>query len=193
MKRKVKAASGLFIFVCVLGLVVLVAIHYINSKGLEVVVAEDKSVGVKMSGIHYSSTRDGKVEWVLDADSATTFKGGEKTEFDSVKLTFYASDATTYRLTANEGRVDQGSGEVVTEGDVHVESLDGRYSLKTDLLSYSSEKKRFTTEDAVEILASGSDVASNRLTVTGTGLMIDIESGRLNIHEGVRAVFNGVM
>ena len=184
MKRKVKAVSGLFIVVCVLGLVLLVAIHYMRSTGLEVVVTEDKSVGVKMSGIHYSSTRDGKVEWVLDADSATTFKLGEKTRFDSVKLTFYASDATTYQLKANIGRVDESSGEVVAEGDVHVESLDGKYSLKTDRLNYSSEMKRFTTDNKVEILASGIDV-------TGIGLIVDIESGRLKIEEDVRAVFNG--
>ncbi len=181
MKRKVKAASGLFIVVCVLGLAVLVALHYMNSKGLEVVVAEDRSVGVKMSGIHYSSTKDGQVEWVLDAKSATTYKGGEKTLFDAVRLVFYASDATTYKLTAKEGRVDESTGEVVVEGDVHVESLDGTYSLKTDLLNYSSEMKRFETDRAIEIVASGMDV-------TGIGLMIDIDSEVLEVRKEVRAV-----
>ncbi len=181
MKRKVKAVSGLFIVVCVVGLATLVGLHYMNSKGLEVVVAEDRSVGVKMSGIHYSSTRDGRVEWVLDAKSATAFKSGERTLFDAVRLVFYASDATVYKLTAAEGRVDEALGTVVVEGDVHVESLDGRYSLKTELLNYSSELKRFETDRAVEIAASGMDV-------TGTGLMVDIDRGVLEVHKEVRAV-----
>ncbi|MBE9529148.1 MAG: LPS export ABC transporter periplasmic protein LptC [Proteobacteria bacterium] len=183
MKRKVKAVSGLFIVVCVLSLAVLVGLHYMNSKGLEVVVAEDRSVGVKMSGIHYSSTRDGKVEWVLDAKSATAFKRGERTLFDSVKLVFYASDATTYKLTAKEGTVDEKLGTVEVAGDVHVESLDGTYSLKTEILNYSSEMKRFETDLPVEILASGMDV-------TGTGLMIDIDRGWLKVESDVRAVLS---
>lgn len=183
MKRKVKAASGLFIVVSVLGLVVLVGLHYMNSKGLEVVVAEDRSVGLKMSGIHYSSTRDGKVQWVLDAKSATAFKRGERTIFDTVKLVFFAADATTYKLTANEGTVDEKLGTVEVRGDVHVESMDGKYSLKTEVLNYSSEMKRFETDRPVELLASGMDV-------TGTGLMIDIDRGVLKVQSNVRAVLS---
>ncbi len=186
MKRKVKAVSGLFIVVSVLGLAVLVALHHMNSKGLEIVKTEDRSIGVKMSGIHYSSTRDGKTEWVLDAKSATTFKMGEKTIFDTVRLVFFASDASTYKLTAKEGRVDESTGEVRVEGDVRVTSMDGTYSLKTERLDYSSELKSFSTDDAVSIVAGGMDV-------TGIGLMIDIDKGLLKIDKEIRAVLNDAL
>ncbi len=184
MRRKLSIFFAAFIVVSILGLSVLVTVHYVKRKGFEVVFTEDNKVGVKVSDIHYSQIRDGHVEWVLDADSAVSFKSEDLMVFDSVRLAFYGNDATTYTLKAREGRFSEATGEIDATGDVLVESVDGSYRLTTDSLKYSSNPRRITTDDRVEIVTDG-------MVVEGIGLVVEIDKEKLFILNDVKALLKG--
>ncbi len=181
MRRKVSIFFAAFIIVSILGLSALVTVHYIKRKGFEVVFTEDNKLGVKISDIHYSRTRDGHVEWVLDADSAASFKSEDLMVFDSVRLAFYGDDVTLYTLKAREGQFSESTGEIDAMGDVLVESVDGSYRLTTDSLKYSSKSRRITTDDQVEIVTDG-------MVVEGTGLVVEIDKEKLFILNDVKAL-----
>lgn len=182
MKRKIRVICACFIVLSILALALLVAFHYWTKKGIEVTITEDRQIGVKIDDIHYSRTREGRVEWVLDAESATSFKVEDVMVFENVRLVFYAKDGRPYKMSAREGRFDEGSGQVEAEGDVRVESMDGTYTLTTERIKYSSSNKEITSDGHVRISTAAMDV-------TGVGFRVEIDAGRLYLAKDVRAVF----
>jgi LPS export ABC transporter protein LptC len=181
MTRKVRILVAAFAIASVIGLTALVTIRYMAKKGFEVVITADDKIGVKVSDIHYSRIREGRTEWVLDADSAASFTGGDEMLFDSVTLVFYAKDGSAYTLKAREAAFSESTGEVHAVGDVLVESEDGSYRLTTDSLKYSSKDRHATTGDRVEILAKG-------LQVEGEGLIVKIDEEKIFILNDVKAL-----
>ncbi len=181
MTRKVRIFVAAFIIVSIIGLTVLVTVRYMTKKGFEVVITADDKIGVKVSDIHYSRTREGRMEWALDADSVASFTGGDEMLFDSVRLVFYAKDGSTYTLKAREGKFSESTGEVNAVGDVSVESEDGSYRLTTDSLKYSSIDRYATTDDRVEIIAKD-------LKVEGEGLIVEIDEEKIFILNDVKAL-----
>jgi LPS export ABC transporter protein LptC len=181
MKRKLRVFFFAFIALSIAGLIVLVAFHYMTRKGIEVTVTEDRQIAVKIHDIHYSRTRDGRVEWVLDARSATSFKVEDVMVFDTVRLVFYAKDGRPYKLSAREGRFDENSGVVEATGDVKIESVDGTYTLTTEKIRYLSSSKEITSQDRVNITTGSMDVS-------GIGFKVEIDAGKMYLHKDVRAV-----
>ncbi len=184
MRRKVSIFFAAFIVISILGLSALVTVHYMKRRGFEVVFTEDKKVAVKISDIHYSQTRVDRLEWELDADSAASFTSEDLMVFDSIRLVFYANDATAYTLKAREGRFFESTGEIDATGDVLVESVDGSYRLTTESLKYSSKSRRITTDDHVEIV-------TDSMVVEGTGLVVEIDKEKLFILNDVKALLKG--
>ncbi len=181
MTRKVRIFVAAFIIVSVIGLTALVAIRYIGMKGIQIVVNDDEKIGLKVSGIHYSRTREGRTEWVLDADSAASFTGADELLFNSVTLVFYGQDGSTYSLKAATGSFSESTGDVYAKGDVLIESADGAYSLKTQSLKYSSTDRNATTDDRVEILTKD-------LQIEGEGLIVEIDKEKLFILDDVKVL-----
>ena len=181
MTRKVRILIAAFIVVSVIGLAALVTVRYMAKKGFEVVITGDDKFGVKVSDIHYSRTREGRLEWVLDADSAVSFTGSDEMNFNSVTLLFYAKDGSTYTLKAREGNFSESTGEVSVKGDVSVESEDGLYRFKTDSLKYSSADSRAMTDDRVEILVKD-------LLVSGEGFIAEVDEEKIFILNNVKAL-----
>ncbi len=152
-----------------------------GNRGFEVVLNADEKIGLKISDIHYSRTREGRTEWVLDADSAASFTGGDELLFNSVTLTFYGEDGSTYSLKADKGNFSESTGDVYASGNVLIESEDGSYSLKTESLKYSSTDRNATTDDRVEILAED-------MRIEGEGLVVDIDTEKLYILNDVKVI-----
>ena len=184
MTRKARILVVVFIIASVIGLTALVAIRYMAAKGFQVVMSDDEKIGLKISDIHYSRTREGRTEWVLDADSAASFTGGDELLFNSVTLIFYAGDGSAYSLKAATGSFSESTGDVYAKGDVLVESEDGSYSLKTGSLKYSSVDRNATTDDRVKILAKD-------LQIEGEGLVLEIDTEKLLILDDVKVLIKG--
>ncbi len=181
MNRKIRAALSAFIVLSVVGLIALVSIHYKTRELPREDFVEDERVQVSIDRIHYSGTKDGRVEWELDARSASRSRDEDLTLFEDVRATFYAGDGSSYTLTAREGSLRELSGEIGVSGDVVIESGEG-YVLRTDSLKYLINEKEVSTPDRVT-------VASERLDLEGTGFTGLIESGEFRLLRDVKAVF----
>lgn len=166
-----------------LGLAILVFLHYQAQNSYKVKFTEDKNLGVKVSKVHYSGTKGGRVEWELVADSATRSKGDDVTVFDNVSLTFYTRNGTSYTMFSKEGRLKESTGEMLAAGGVKIESTDEEgYTLETGSLSYSMKTKHLATEDPVQITSGGMDIK-------GMGLQANIDEGNFTLLKDVKAVF----
>ncbi len=182
MNRKYRYLFVAFIAVSVAGIAALAIFHYWRVNAPALTFSGAKGVGVKIDNVHYTSARQGRVEWELFAVSATRYKTGDLTALDTIRLVFHVKgDVSPYTLTAKEALYREGAGEVDATGGVTVTSGTG-YSLRTERLKYNAKAARITSDDRVEIITNG-------MKVTGAGLLIEIDRGKLFLFKDVRAVF----
>ncbi len=180
MNRKVRIFLSAFIALSIAGLITLILLHR-SPKNILKVALKDNKIEVKIDKVHYSGNKEGRVEWVLDADSAKRTEGGDLIVLDKLKLVFYAKSGKSYTLTAKEGRYRESTGEIDVEKDVTVESGEG-YRMETDRLKYSVNSRVLSTDARVAITSKGMDV-------TGLGLWSDVDKGRIILKKNIRAVF----
>lgn len=180
MNRKIRISLAAFIVLSVLALAVSVFVHYQTRNSFKVTFNEDKKLEVRIEKVHYSGTKDGRVEWELVADSARRTRGEEITAFDKVTVTFYPKGKEPYTLKAREGLYDEGKGVIDVAGDVRVESKEG-FVLEAKTLRYVIKKREITSDEEVRITFGTMDVE-------GRGFFSGLESGGFKILNNVRAV-----
>ncbi|MBI5560193.1 MAG: LPS export ABC transporter periplasmic protein LptC [Deltaproteobacteria bacterium] len=181
MKKNLKFFLSLLVGLSLLGLVITIFVNFRLRKGYETI-ANIK--GITINRVRYSGIKDNRREWELEADSATQLKGVDTVIFKNVRLVCYAKDEVSYTLTGKEGSYRMDSGDVTATGEVSVVSTDG-YTLLTDSLTYSTGLRRVNTKARVRI-------TSPKMDVTGTGLAMDVETGRISILNDVRTVLKDV-
>ncbi|MBI5587288.1 MAG: LPS export ABC transporter periplasmic protein LptC [Deltaproteobacteria bacterium] len=182
MNRKLRVSLSSFIALSVAGLAVLVFIHYRTKNIYKITLTEDKKFGVRIDRVHYSGTKDGRLEWVLDADSAKRSRDEDLLVLDAVKLTFYSRDGKEYLLTAREGNYRESTGEVAVNGNVVVDSASNGYRLTAETLNYSLKTKMVTSDVRVRI-------TSKDMAVDGVGLSGEIDKEKFRLLKDVHAVF----
>jgi len=180
MNRKFRIFLTAFIALSIAGLVTVIFLHR-SPKNVLKVALKDSKIEVKIDKFHYSGNKEGRVEWVLDADTARRTEGGDLIVLDKLKLVFYTKSGKPYILTAKEGRYRESTEEIEVEKDVKVESDEG-YRMETDSLKYSVNSRVLSTDDKVVITSKGMDV-------TGVGLRSDVEKGRIILQKNIKAVF----
>lgn len=181
MKRKYKYPYFIFIAISMALIGTLAVRHFLRVNSPQVFFTGAKGVGAKVDNVHYTSAKKGRVEWVLDAKSATRYKGGSLTALDTVKFVFYNQNKSIYTMTAKEALYNEAAGEIDASGGVVVTSEAG-YSLQTARLRYNSRTAKITSNDRVEITSKG-------MKVTGDGLLIDLNQEKLMLLKDVRAIF----
>ncbi|MBI5345277.1 MAG: LPS export ABC transporter periplasmic protein LptC [Deltaproteobacteria bacterium] len=172
-----------FVVLSVIAVAASVVMRGSGRNAYKVEFTEDKKIGVRIDNIHYSSNRNGRMEWTLNAASAVRMKDDDTAILDEVDMVFYAKDGMSYRLKAKKARLMESEGVVEAEGDVTVSSASG-VGLKTEKIKYSVKTARVTTNERVELRARG-------MVVTGAGLLSEIDKGRLFLFKDVKAVLNG--
>ncbi len=181
MNRKIRISLSTFIITSIIGLAVLVFIHYKTENTFKVTFDEEKKLEVKIEKIHYSGTKGGRLEWELFADSAKRTKEQDLTVFETLKVIFYAKDGTPYTLNAKEGTFKEAAGEINAIGDVTLDTEKG-YTLKADSLKYAVKSREITSDGPVEI-------TSEAIDMEGTGLRAEVSSSRFFLLKHVKAVF----
>lgn len=181
MNKKIRASLGAFIALSIAGLIILVFVHYRTKNSFQVSFTEDKKVEVKIDNIHYSGTKEGRIEWELDAESASRSKDEDLTLLTTVRVVYYPKKGAPYTMTAEQGKFREAAGEVEAEGSVRIETKDG-YTLVTDSVKYSTKSKEITSADRVEL-------TSEKVDLSGQGLVVELDKGRIQLFNNVKAVF----
>ncbi len=182
MKKTAKLVLPAFIIISLAGLIILVVFYYRTTGTREVTFTEDKDIGVKVEGLNYSNTRDGRTIWKLRAKKATSFKSKESMVLEGIDLLFYPKNAKPFSMKSHDGTFNERKKVVLARGNVVVSSPTG-FILKTERLLYDSDAGRITSTEPVFI-------SQGEMTVRGVGFKVDVESGNLAIEKNVRAVIS---
>jgi len=170
------------IIISLAGLIVLVVLFYRSTSSHEVTFTEDRDIGIKIEGLDYSNTRDGRTIWKLKAEKATSFKSKETMVLEGINLHFYPEKGGAVTMKAREGDFNEKRKVLLARGNVVVSSKSG-FTLKTEGLRYDSSAGKITSGKPVFI-------SQGEMNIRGVGFRVDVDSGNLFIKKNVRAVIS---
>ena len=137
---------------------------------------------LSIDDIHHTATRDGKTEWVLDADSARYVDANKTVLLDNLAMTFFLENQQNVQLRADSGTLQTESRNVTVNGNVVVVRDSTR--LNTESLLYQHNERLLTTDRPVEI----SDEAYR---LTAESMSLDLQRNQAVFKGNVRGVFQG--
>ena len=145
-----------------------VALRWFQSRrqqqGQPIVPTTEKASDALMTlmGIHQTSTKEGKVQWELDADSAQLETENGRMVLTGPRVDFTTQDGGKVRLTALKGLLDTRSNDMAASGKVRLRN--DQYELETENLKYQHKARRLSSKTPVRIIGPALDLRADQMT-----------------------------
>ncbi len=161
--RKLKLALLLAVGISVIAVIAVFYQFRKNSAGPTIPVppkAATKAI-MALSQVHQTATKDGTVQWELDAAAAELETGTGRMVLEAPKVIFFLDDGTKVNLTAREGILYTRNNNIEMRGNVRVKN--DRYTLITDVLAYEHDHRLLQADAPVQII--GKDIELKAATM----------------------------
>ena len=123
---------------------------------------ENNGATLSMKRLRQTATRDGIMEWSLDAGSAQLIAGKKQAILKDLSVTFYPKDGQPVFVTADEGILKIDSNDIEVSGNVVVKR-EG-YRLDTDSIQYEHSRRMIHARRPVKITAEAFDLAADAMS-----------------------------
>jgi len=185
MAKRFSARSvlGGLILLLALLLAVYTAGRLLDGPVEQVVDLARPEADLAMQTIHYTETRNGERVWSLQADSAAHDLESGQARVEAIHMTVYDRRNGDIRIDAQRGELDLQQRRVRLRGEVVVTTASGQVLHADDLL-FSDLKRTVTTDGPVTVDGPG-------YSVSGVGLVYEIDTRRLQLRSQVDAQFSG--
>jgi LPS export ABC transporter protein LptC len=117
---------------------------------------------IALTKVHQTATKDGAVQWELDAESAELEATTGRMVLTRPKVEFYLDDGGKVYLTARRGVFFTRNNNINVRGNVRV--VNGRYILLAETLDYEHAQRRLYTDRPVTITGRAFDLSSSGMT-----------------------------
>ena len=151
----------------------------------------DKTAGLKstiqdsakmsLGKVHHTATRDGIIEWSLDANSVRLLDKKKQLILDAISVIFYMKAGEKVYLTATKGFLHTNSNDIEVTGDVVVKN--NNYVLKTEKLNYEHNRRVLFSNVSVKI-------SSNSEKLTADSIFFDLNTKKTRLEGNVKGVFS---
>lgn len=169
---------ALLVLISVIALTTVIYRHLQQRSPEEILNLLPDDIDLALEDLHYTQNEDGRRSWTLDADKAEYQRDSSLAKLEAVKLRFYAAGQFgDINLRADEGQLAQDTRQVDIWGNVILTSGRGD-QLFTERLHYDDQARQLSTEEPIRYI-------SPQLELTGTGLQIDIDQGRMVVNTKV--------
>jgi len=121
-------------------------------------------------------------EWELRAREARHFHKGKMTVLEGIEAAFFIEKGGVIRLKGDRGRILHRTKDIELQGNIVILTGDG-YQVTTDGLHYVDKTRQIRSSQRV-------DIAGNGLEITGTGMSIDLVTGKLSMGGRVETVLS---
>jgi len=145
-------------------------------------------VDQSMNGMHMIETQEGRKEWELWSDKATSLKAKELLQLEMVKAVFFSDSGVTFTVTGKSGTVQVKTKNLRVEGDVVTKSSNG-YVFRTQSMDYESATRLMKAVNPVD-MTGPKDEAGNALQLTGIGMEANLADNNMDILREVRSTKN---
>lgn len=129
----------------------------------------------------FTQARAGAVQWEVHAQRARVFETEKRAVLEAVEVTLYGAKGWEMKLTGEEGTVDLATKDFVLANRVKpiVVQLEGGYTVVSNHLTWTDERRTITTKDPVTISGHG-------LMVRGRGFKGLLDAEEFQVLENVR-------
>ena len=117
----------------------------------------DASLG-KISQV---STKDGRIEWRLEAESAHMMEKKNHLGLEAVTMVFFLKDGREVYLTGDTGTVNTQTKDIAVEGNVVV--VNDKYRMTTDRLEYNDKKRILKVPSAISMTDGVSTLVADQV------------------------------
>lgn len=149
----------------------------------EILDALPKQVDLSLKKLHYTQNEDGRRSWTLTADNAEYQRDNSQALLDKVHLVLYrAGQFGEVTLDADQGRLEQDRQQIQVWGQVVIRTS-RREQLFIERLHYDGQQQQISSDESFRLLTP-------QMELTGKGLQIDLEQGRLWVKNEVRMQFS---
>jgi LPS export ABC transporter protein LptC len=161
--RKLKMALLLTVGISIIAVVWIVYQFRHNAAGPTIPLPSEtaKTAIMALSRVHQTATKDGAVQWELEAAAAELETGTGKMVLQSPKVVFFLDDGTRVNLTSREGILYTRNNNIQVRGNVQLKN--SRYTLVTDVLAYEHDQRLLKSDAPVTII--GRDIELNAATM----------------------------
>ena len=180
---KFRHVLAVLILLSVIALGLVIWRHVQQQAPKELLSGLPEDIDLALADLHYTQNENGRRSWSLNAAKAEYQRDSSQVKLAVVDLVFYqAGQFGETELRANEGQLEQNSRQIDVWGDVELTTERGD-QLFTDRLHYDDQLRRLSTDSPIRYLSS-------QLELTGIGLQLDIDRGRLLVKDRVRVELN---
>lgn len=165
MHRKKLSFFLISVIVLAFGVVGIVFFQYRHMSGkndTRVSNIENKA-NISIGRAHQTATRDGIMEWRLDAASADYMDKKNQAVFKDLSVTFFLKDNSEVYLTANQGILKTDSNDMEITGNVVVTNTN--YRLKCENLYYTHEKRIIFSKVPVNITGDSFELVADSMSL----------------------------
>ena len=142
---------------------VFIGYRYISKKPEKVISLVLDGSSISIEKIHQTSTKNGVVEWSLDANSASYNEDKKEAIFEDLSVVFFTKDNLKVHLTADKGILKTESSNIEIRGNITVKNED--YVLKTGKINYDNEKRIIFSKVPVEISGKSLNLVAGSMTI----------------------------
>jgi LPS export ABC transporter protein LptC len=161
-QKKVKKLSIFLLAVILLtvGMIVSVFIGYRQvSNAPELLFTSIKEgANLSLGKIRQTSTRDGKKEWSLEADSANYMEAEKKVELKNLSVIYFLEDNREVYLKADQGILQTDTNDIEVSGNVVIRNEE--YQMKTEHLNYEHDRRIIICDESIRILGQGGELTA---------------------------------
>ena len=115
-----------------------------------------------LAKVHQTATKDGKVQWELDAESAQLEATGGRMILTAPVVEFHMEDGTKANLTADKGILYTDSNDMEVTGNVRLQN--DRYTLLADALIYEHKRRVLRSDTPIQIKSSAMALRADKMT-----------------------------
>lgn len=138
--------------------------------------------GVK--GFSFVQSKDGRVDWTIQATQATVFETEAKAVLSDVQVTLQGPDGVTMTVAGDEGTINTTSKDFVLSkktGNLSLVLTSG-YTIYTPRVTWDNQRHRMWTDDPIIITGPGLEVTGHGLDAFPATQEMRI---RRNVHVGI--------
>lgn len=162
--RKIKiiliSAISVTIFATV---AVFIGFRYISKNPEKAIPLVLDGSSISIEKIHQTSTKNGVVEWSLDASSASYNEEKKEAVFEDLSVVFFTKENLKIHLTADKGILKTESSNIEIRGNITVKNEE--YVLKTGRINYDNEKRIIFSTVPVEISGKSLNLIAGSMTI----------------------------
>lgn len=186
-RKHTRRLLKLFLIAAVLigiGTVIFMFMEYRRLSGHPEDILSDVAPNAELTirNLDHTAIKEGFTEWRLHAEEAQ-YRGNEKTaQLRDLSVTFYLPEGEEINLSAERGRLDTETNNLVLEGNIRIRR--GPLMMTTELLRYGHQQRVIRTESPVT-------VSGEKITLTADRMRYDISKRKIFFEGHVHGTLQG--